>query len=236
MDKWREVIWPSHALSPFAHLEWGREGWWKPFLASGGKMNISEVTDSHHYTNSLNESRQSSRKVESNLTHRKAHICFHFLRRSSLSHFLFIVIWKYLLKAKLHLALYLCWTPYTQNHKHGCPRYCLHREEQQPWFFTRAPPSALSPEASPRCFLTPGREQHIQSSTLCGWVLRGFVSKVRMVMVPTPSSSPDEVEVAWGTQAQPRSGSRSDRKGRRGNDSEFSQTLRLAVFDRGSAP
>lgn len=42
MDKWREVIWPSQALSPFAYLEWGREGWWKPFLASGGKMNISE--------------------------------------------------------------------------------------------------------------------------------------------------------------------------------------------------
>lgn len=40
MDKRREVIRPSRALSPLVHPEWGREG--KPFLASGGERNLSE--------------------------------------------------------------------------------------------------------------------------------------------------------------------------------------------------
>lgn len=30
------------ALSPFVQLEWRREGQWKPFLPSGGEMNVSE--------------------------------------------------------------------------------------------------------------------------------------------------------------------------------------------------
>lgn len=94
---------------------------------------------------------------------------------------------------------------------------------------------SLSPEASPRAFLTPGGERHV-GSTESGWELRGIVREMGMVTVLTPSTPPDEGEFARRTQAQPGLAVGADRKGRRGNDREFSQILGLAGFDQGSAP
>ena len=116
MDQRREVIWPIHALSLFVHLEMGgRGGWWKPFLASGGEMNVSEGDREPPLYNLPEWGQTAVGRWRAPL--RKAQSCFHFFRQGFLSHFLLIVIWRYLLKAKLHPTLYLCWTQDTTNHK-----------------------------------------------------------------------------------------------------------------------
>lgn len=95
-----------------------------------------------------------------------------------------------------------------------------------PWLFTRAHPSASSPEASLRCFLflaAPCHGGHFRA--LCwrwGWWWCYWLQ--------------DEVGFAWGTHklnlTQATGG---DRKGRGGKDSELPQILQLAPFVQGSA-
>lgn len=81
-------------------------------------------------------------------------------------------------KGQVASGMHLFWTQYTKTHRHRCPckghteKTCHLCVKEYLWPFPRAHPLTSSPEAPPRCSLSPAR-----TSTLSGWVLQGVALK-----------------------------------------------------------